>query len=147
MSNKNNPFENVAVKCNTFDELKDLAKIAEGMGLRVMSISKDVGLYFQYSDALFYSNYASAYGFPIIPYADFIASLQLANDPVTRPAHYTSGKIEVIDFIEDQQLGLHLGNVVKYVARAGKKDPSKEVQDLEKARWYLDRLINKLKNK
>jgi hypothetical protein len=82
---------------------------------------------------------------PVIPYADFIASLQ-TSDPVNRPSHYTSGKIEVIDFIEDQQLGYHLGNVVKYVARAGKKDPTKEVQDLEKARWYLERKINQLKN-
>ena len=42
-------------------------------------------------------------------------------------------------------LGFHLGNTVKYVARAGKKDPSKAVQDLEKARWYLDREIRRRK--
>jgi hypothetical protein len=65
-------------------------------------------------------------------------------DVVNRPSHYTTGKIEVIDFIEDQKLGFHLGNVVKYVARAGKKDPAKEIQDLEKARWYLNRAIEKL---
>lgn len=68
------------------------------------------------------------------------------NDPVNRPAHYTDGKIEVIDFIEDKKLGFHLGNTVKYIARAGKKNPSCEVQDLEKARWYLDRHINNLKS-
>lgn len=62
-------------------------------------------------------------------------------DAVNQPPHYTSGKIEVIDFIEDQRLGFHLGNVVKYVARAGKKDAALEVQDLQKARWYLDRKI------
>lgn len=67
------------------------------------------------------------------------------NDPVNHPSHYTDGRIEVIDFIEDKQLGFHLGNTVKYVARAGKKDPSKTVQDLEKARWYLDREIGRRK--
>ena len=67
------------------------------------------------------------------------------NDPVNHPSHYTDGKIEVIDFIEDKGLNFHLGNTVKYVARAGKKDPSKAVQDLEKARWYLDREIRRRK--
>lgn len=68
------------------------------------------------------------------------------NDPVNSPSHYTDGKIEVIDYIEDKQLGFHLGNTVKYVSRAGKKDPDKKIQDLEKARWYLDREINRLKS-
>ncbi len=69
------------------------------------------------------------------------------NDPVNRPSHYTDGKIEVIEFIEDKRLGFCLGNSVKYIARAGKKDPSKHIEDLEKARWYLDREIEKLKTK
>jgi hypothetical protein len=68
------------------------------------------------------------------------------NDPVNHPSHYTDGKIEVIDFIEDKKLGFHLGNAVKYISRAGKKDPEKEIQDLEKAQWYLARHIDKLKN-
>lgn len=66
------------------------------------------------------------------------------NDPVNRPAHYTDGKIEVIDFIEDKGLGFCLGNSVKYISRAGKKDPAKEIEDLKKARWYLDRHIANL---
>ena len=66
------------------------------------------------------------------------------HDPVNHPAHYTTGKIECIDFIEDKQLGFHLGNTVKYIVRAGKKDPSKTIEDLEKARWYLNRYIEKL---
>ena len=67
------------------------------------------------------------------------------NDAVNHPAHYTDGKIEVINFIEDKKLGYHLGNVVKYVCRAGKKDPEKEIEDLQKAEWYLHRKIQKLK--
>lgn len=63
------------------------------------------------------------------------------NDPVNHPAHYTDGQIEVIDFIEDKKLPYHLGNVIKYICRAGKKDPGKTVEDLQKASWYLNRYI------
>lgn len=65
-------------------------------------------------------------------------------DPVNHPSHYTDGKIEVIDYIEDKKLGYHLGNAVKYISRAGKKDPTKTVEDLKKARWYIDREIERL---
>lgn len=66
------------------------------------------------------------------------------SDPVNHPKHYTDGKIEVIDFIEDKGLDFCLGNAVKYISRAGKKDPAKEVEDLKKAAWYLNRKIEKL---
>lgn len=73
-------------------------------------------------------------------------------DVVNNPSHYTDSKIEVIDYIEDKKLGFCLGNVVKYVSRAGKKMDSdksaieKEIEDLKKARWYLDRRIFELQN-
>lgn len=63
---------------------------------------------------------------------------------VNHPSHYNSGKIEVIEAIEDWKLGFDRGNAVKYIARAGKKDPTKEIEDLEKARWYLNRSIELL---
>ena len=66
------------------------------------------------------------------------------NDPVNRPSHYTDGKIEVIDFIEDKKLGFCLGNAIKYIARAGKKNKDKEVEDLEKAIWYIKRRIKEI---
>ena len=66
------------------------------------------------------------------------------NDNVNHPSHYTDGKIEVIDFIEDKGLNFHRGNAVKYIARAGKKDPAKEVEDLRKAVWYLNREITRM---
>jgi hypothetical protein len=71
--------------------------------------------------------------------------IAIIGDTVNHPAHYTDGKIEVIDFIEDKGLNFHRGNAVKYIARAGKKDPNKEVEDLEKAVWYLQREIDRLK--
>jgi hypothetical protein len=58
---------------------------------------------------------------------------------IEHPPHYNSGRIEVIDFIEDQKLGFHLGNVVKYIARSTHK--GHEIEDLQKARWYLNRRI------
>jgi transposase len=61
-------------------------------------------------------------------------------DPVNHPAHYKAGGFETIDFIEAKDLNYRLGNVVKYVSRAGKKD-SDPLVDLKKARWYLDREI------
>lgn len=76
--------------------------------------------------------------------------MKMKNNPVTHPSHYTSGKIEVIDFITDQELDFCLGNVVKYVSRAGKKEEEgktifeKTVEDLKKARFYLDYKIKLL---
>jgi hypothetical protein len=61
-------------------------------------------------------------------------------DPINSPPHYKAGGFETIDFIEAKDLNYRLGNVVKYVSRAGKKD-SDPLVDLKKARWYLDREI------
>lgn len=73
--------------------------------------------------------------------------MKMTNDEVNHPAHYTDGKIEVIDFIEDKGLGFCLGNAVKYISRAGKKDKTKTIQDLQKAAWYLNREIEtRMKN-
>lgn len=66
-------------------------------------------------------------------------------DPVNHPPHYKSGGIETIDFIEAKDLNYRLGNVIKYVSRAGRKN-SDPVQDLEKAAWYLQREIAARKN-
>lgn len=67
-----------------------------------------------------------------------------STDPVNHPSHYTWSSIEPIDAIEAWQLPYHLGNVVKYVSRAGHKDKSKTLEDLRKANWYLSRYINNL---
>jgi hypothetical protein len=65
-------------------------------------------------------------------------------DVINRPKHYTDSKIEVIDYIEDKRLGYCLGNAIKYISRAGKKNPATEVEDLKKAKWYLERRIYEL---
>jgi transcriptional regulator with XRE-family HTH domain len=62
------------------------------------------------------------------------------DDTVNHPLHYRAGGVETIDFIEAKDLNYRLGNVVKYVSRAGKKE-SDPLEDLKKARWYLDREI------
>lgn len=74
-----------------------------------------------------------------------VAGKPIAMDLVNHPSHYNSGKIEVIEAIEDWGLDYHLGNTVKYIARAGKKDPAKKIEDLEKGAWYLNRKILTLK--
>jgi hypothetical protein len=63
------------------------------------------------------------------------------SDPVNHPAHYKVGGIETIDFIEAKSLGYHLGNAVKYITRADHK--GNRLQDLQKAKWYIDRAIEK----
>ena len=69
------------------------------------------------------------------------------NDIINHPSHYTDGKIEVIEFIEDKNLNYHKGNAIKYICRAGKKDPRKEIEDLQKAIWYINREIKNLKRR
>ena len=76
---------------------------------------------------------------------------EIKHDPVNHPSHYTDGKIEVIDFINDKKMNFNRGNVIKYVSRAGKKaskdldSKMKEIQDLEKAAFYLNDEIKRLK--
>jgi hypothetical protein len=73
------------------------------------------------------------------------AALKLLNmkeaDLVNKPPHYTDGGVDTLNFIEAKDLNYRLGNVVKYISRAGKKVGSDPVQDLEKARFYLEREI------
>lgn len=66
-------------------------------------------------------------------------------DAVHKPSHYNFGKYEVIDVIDDWKLNFNRGNAIKYIARAGKKDSKKTIEDLEKAVYYLNREINNLK--
>jgi hypothetical protein len=65
---------------------------------------------------------------------------------VNHPEHYGGSEnvYEAIKVIENWNLDFHLGNTVKYISRAGKKGTDKELQDLKKALWYLERKINNL---
>lgn len=68
---------------------------------------------------------------------------------VNHPSHYQFGKnneYEAIKVIDAWGLDFHLGNAVKYISRAGIKDPNKEIEDLKKALFYLDRKIKNLEN-
>jgi len=74
---------------------------------------------------------------------------QQSYEYVNHPQHYggVENTYEVIKVIEALEMDFHLGNTFKYIARAGKKGTDKEIQDLEKALWYLQRKIHLLKNK
>lgn len=70
-------------------------------------------------------------------------------DNVNHPSHYTFGKIEVMDYIEDKLSdveceGYFVGNIIKYVSRFRKKNG---IEDLKKAQWYLNRLISNMESK
>lgn len=86
---------------------------------------------------------------------NFIHAQQMENsrkeyDTVNNPIHYTGTKIDVIDYIEDKKLGFCLGNAIKYISRAGRKQDAaksrkeKEIEDLQKAVWYINRRIYEL---
>ena len=70
-------------------------------------------------------------------------------ESVNHPDHYggADNVYEAIKVIDAWSLGFALGNTVKYISRAGKKDPSKEVEDLKKALFYLQHHIKQLENK
>jgi hypothetical protein len=72
----------------------------------------------------------------------------MSNEMVNHPQHYggEDNLYEAIKVIEAWDLDFHLGNTVKYISRAGKKGTDKELQDLKKALWYLQRKIENLEN-
>lgn len=68
------------------------------------------------------------------------------SEAVNHPSHYAEGrKYEPIDVIADWELDFCLGNTIKYISRAGRKGLDKTIEDLEKAAWYLNYEIQKLK--
>lgn len=67
----------------------------------------------------------------------------MSNDPVNHPSHYTAYPVEVIELTE--WMNFCRGNAVKYIARAGIKSKEHEIEDLEKAAWYINREIARLK--
>ena len=72
----------------------------------------------------------------------------MENEMINHPKHYggENNTYEAIKVIEAWDLDFHLGNTVKYISRAGKKNPDKELEDLKKAQWYLNFLIEKKQN-
>jgi len=105
---------------------------------------------------------AVGFGYTITPATDFIPDATEQNFPfqiisdetiaqaaalaeqVNHPAHYNTGKIEVGEFIQDQDLDFYAGNAVKYICRAGKKPDNSEIQDLNKAIQCLQNRVEYL---
>ena len=63
-------------------------------------------------------------------------------DEINNPEHYTKGKIEVFDFIVDQDLPWEAGNIIKYLCRYRYKGTP--LKDLKKAQWYVNRLVEQM---
>lgn len=78
--------------------------------------------------------------------ADIPIASAVVGDPVNHPGHYGGDVVyETIKVIDAWELGFDLGNCVKYISRAGKKNPNLELEDLLKAEFYLKHRIEKLK--
>ena len=71
------------------------------------------------------------------------------SEQVNHPQHYggQDNPYEAIKVIDAWELGFSLGNTIKYISRAGKKNKDKELEDLKKAAWYLEHHINQLEKK
>lgn len=77
--------------------------------------------------------------------AKYRALNKAASDPVSHPSHYTS-RVPGIECIQvTEWFNFARGNAIKYIWRAGEKNPEKEVEDLEKAAWYINREIQRMK--
>lgn len=76
---------------------------------------------------------------------DDTATMTRPPEAVNHPAHYGRGRYEVIKVIDAWDLDFSRGNAVKYIARAGKKNPDTEIEDLEKAIFYLKHEVKKLR--
>lgn len=77
---------------------------------------------------------------------ELLRHLKTKMEMVNHPQHYggENNTYEAIKVIEAWNLDFCLGNAVKYISRAGKKDVSKELEDLNKAVWYLNRRIEQI---
>lgn len=80
---------------------------------------------------------------------DTTAKMNQKKDNVNHPSHYNTGEIEVIDFIADRcmTIGFDMGNAIKYLSRAGLKDPDTTIEDLDKAKWYCQHMISHISKK
>lgn len=124
--------------------------LREGLTLRVRSVHTYIDPYFVTCDHKTFSTV-----FPFDPrdlkLAEEKANLlctqdiNLASFDPSNPDYYKSNSIEAIDYIKAHKLNFSLGNVVKYITRAGKKDTHKHLEDLEKAMWYLEDEIKEIK--
>ena len=104
----------------------------------------DIDWLFEHSGATIKKNIADTVNVTIKKDSDTMTK-QTNGDAVNHPSYY-QGKIEVIDFIEDKNLGFNLGNCMKYISRCHVKHKDNPVEDLKKARWYLDREIRNMEN-
>lgn len=111
--------------CWNFSEMIALERFPDTTYLVVII---DGNAYEDFNDGINYLNYN--YGTPP-PMPD-------AENIINKAPHYNTGKYEVIKVIRDWGLGFWLGNAVKYIARAGKKDKSKTIEDLKKALYYIN---------
>lgn len=94
----------------------------------------------------FYYQFKTGCSYPSLctDYSGYKPILYEKSNPI-QPKHYSNGGNDVIDYCYKNDIDFLTGNIIKYVVRAGKKDKSKELEDLQKAQEYLRRRIEYLK--
>lgn len=159
MIDKTKIKDGMVIHCPTEDDARELMQVLFEMGFSwwggsgILSSSirwghhKEETCYHIIGHVLYYSRlgWLINKGCAITKFSDLLCDTPPTADSIdliNHPPHYTDGGIETIDFIEAKKLPYHLGNVVKYISRAGKKED--ELKDVKKARWYLDRYIGLL---
>lgn len=128
-------------KYNIDDEVKYIGRVWKIYAISKQIFSDDDVYYELYRDTSIDRKFA--YDIPEEALKNKMESTHMTTDTVNHPSYY-QGKIEVIDFIEDKKLGFNLGNCVKYISRCYLKHKDNPVEDLKKARWYLDREISRI---
>lgn len=155
-------FENgkIAVNCDTEENAENFIEICLLRGLKWVNCKDGIYTYwknhkentayccFRGFKDIGYSNkkYYKTKGITVLKFEDiFKIEEKLVNEDAIKPSHYKAGEFDVIAFCQKHDLSFDVGNVIKYVTRAGKKKDNSELQDLNKAMEYLKRRIEFVK--
>lgn len=127
-------------------DVGDLGHLAVGLRGRISSAPSASSSIYDYPGVIYEVEINADHDYWDVAEIDLRpADIKPQDDVVDHPSHYTQYKgVEVIQLTE--QMNFNRGNAVKYIARAGLKDPAKEIEDLKKSRWYIDREINRLQD-
>ncbi len=82
-----------------------------------------------------------------IRHEKYMKQAMAQSDVITNPKHYERYAIEPVSFIMNNELPFWMGNVIKYIMRAGYKSNTAEITDLNKAKRYIDMRINQLEGR
>ena len=144
-----------AVRCGSIDEIKELISFWHSKRLINDAGTYELEIDFQRgydsirydSDGLVWNTKSADPKYTTINYADYKAQYMTTAPTDFNPIEPHYYKTDLTDFIEQHELNFQRGNALKYIVRAGKKDSSKEIEDLQKAIWYIQKEIQFVKSR